>query len=170
VERIRETPEKTSAETAYYLLSTALSPERFNQVVRQHWGVENRLHWRLDVGHERGSGSNQDGKRSAQSRRAQTPGSECDAKGRIERLNAREVQTRQLGRCLPDQNLGDVLKCDCPGEVTQETATRCAEAFMIPTLMFGTSLQIDHRIRQLALGGSPEGARVRRLRYSRVNE
>jgi len=49
VERIRETPEKTSAETAYYLLSTALSPERFNEVVRQHWGVENRLHWRLDV-------------------------------------------------------------------------------------------------------------------------
>ena len=49
VERIRETPEKTSTETAYYLLSTALSPERFNEVVRQHWGVENRLHWRLDV-------------------------------------------------------------------------------------------------------------------------
>ncbi len=30
VERIRETGEKSSAETAYYLLSTALSPERFN--------------------------------------------------------------------------------------------------------------------------------------------
>jgi predicted transposase YbfD/YdcC len=49
VERIRETPVKTSAETAYYLLSTALSPERFNEVVRQYGGVENRLHWRLDV-------------------------------------------------------------------------------------------------------------------------
>jgi predicted transposase YbfD/YdcC len=49
VERIRETPDKTSTETAYYLLSTALTPERFNEVVRQHWGVENRLHWRLDV-------------------------------------------------------------------------------------------------------------------------
>src|SRR5271166_6014082 len=23
--------------------------ERFNEVVRAHWGVENRLHWRLDV-------------------------------------------------------------------------------------------------------------------------
>ena len=49
VERIRETPEKTTTETAYYLLSAALSPERLNEVVRQHWGVENRLHWRLDV-------------------------------------------------------------------------------------------------------------------------
>jgi predicted transposase YbfD/YdcC len=46
---IRETPDKTTTEIAYYLLSAALSPERFNEVVRQHWGVENRLHWRLDV-------------------------------------------------------------------------------------------------------------------------
>jgi predicted transposase YbfD/YdcC len=49
VVRIRETADKTTSETAYYLLSAALSPERFNQVVRQHWSVENSLHWRLDV-------------------------------------------------------------------------------------------------------------------------
>jgi predicted transposase YbfD/YdcC len=47
--RIRETPVKTTTETAYYLISTALSSERFNEVVRFHWGVENQLHWRLDV-------------------------------------------------------------------------------------------------------------------------
>jgi predicted transposase YbfD/YdcC len=49
VVRTRETKEKTTVETAYYLLSSDLTPERFNQVVRSHWGVENRLHWRLDV-------------------------------------------------------------------------------------------------------------------------
>ena len=49
VERIRETAGKTTFETAYYLLSAPLTPERFNEVVRAHWGVENRLHWRLDV-------------------------------------------------------------------------------------------------------------------------
>jgi predicted transposase YbfD/YdcC len=49
VVRTRETATKTSTETAYYLLSAALSPERFNNVVRSHWGVENQLHWRLDV-------------------------------------------------------------------------------------------------------------------------
>ena len=49
VERKRETPDKTTTETAYYLLSAAFSAERFNQIVRQHWEVENRLHWRLDV-------------------------------------------------------------------------------------------------------------------------
>ena len=49
VVRVRESAEKTGAETACYLLSAALSPERLNAVVRSHWGVENRLHWRLDV-------------------------------------------------------------------------------------------------------------------------
>lgn len=49
VERLRETGGKTTSETAYYLLSTVLTPERFNEVAREHWGIENRLHWRLDV-------------------------------------------------------------------------------------------------------------------------
>jgi predicted transposase YbfD/YdcC len=49
VDRTRETPTKTTTETAYYLLSSALTPERCNEVVRSHWGVENRLHRRLDV-------------------------------------------------------------------------------------------------------------------------
>ena len=49
VMRVRETVEKTTTETAYYLLSSELTPERFNEVVRQHWSIENSLHWRLDV-------------------------------------------------------------------------------------------------------------------------
>jgi len=49
VVRTRETGAKTTTETAYYLLSTALAPERFGEVVRAHWSIENRLHWMLDV-------------------------------------------------------------------------------------------------------------------------
>ena len=49
VVRRRETADKTTTETAYYLLSRVLSPERLNQVVQQHWSIENSLHWRLDV-------------------------------------------------------------------------------------------------------------------------
>ena len=49
VTRIRETLTKTSTETAYYLLSMPLSAKRFGQVVRSHWGIENSLHWVLDV-------------------------------------------------------------------------------------------------------------------------
>ena len=49
VVRTREVGSKTSIETAYYLLSTPLCAERFVQVARAHWGVENGLHWVLDV-------------------------------------------------------------------------------------------------------------------------
>src|SRR4051794_34756800 len=49
VTRTRETAVKTEVETAYYLLSAALTAERFNAVVRSHWGMKTRLHWRLDV-------------------------------------------------------------------------------------------------------------------------
>ena len=49
ITRTREINLQTSTETAYYLLSRPLSAERFGQVVRQHWGIENSLHWVLDV-------------------------------------------------------------------------------------------------------------------------
>jgi predicted transposase YbfD/YdcC len=53
VVRVRETIAKTgprsSNETGYYLLSTPLSSERLGKVARSHWGVENRLHWILNV-------------------------------------------------------------------------------------------------------------------------
>ncbi len=49
VVRVRETAANVTTETAYYLLSTVLSGERLNEVVRFHWGIENSLHWRLDV-------------------------------------------------------------------------------------------------------------------------
>lgn len=49
VVRTREIGTQTSTETAYYLLSTALSAARFGEVARAHWGVENGLHWVLDV-------------------------------------------------------------------------------------------------------------------------
>jgi predicted transposase YbfD/YdcC len=49
VVRRRELAGKTSTETAYYLLSAPLSAVRFAEVARAHWGIENGLHWVLDV-------------------------------------------------------------------------------------------------------------------------
>lgn len=40
---------KTSCERRYYLCSTTLDVQTFARAVRAHWGVENRLHWVLDV-------------------------------------------------------------------------------------------------------------------------
>lgn len=36
-------------ETRYYISSAALDPEPAGQAVRAHWGIENQLHWVLDV-------------------------------------------------------------------------------------------------------------------------
>lgn len=49
VEAIREVKGKTSTERRYYLSSLPLDVERFAGAVRSHWGVENQLHWVMDV-------------------------------------------------------------------------------------------------------------------------
>lgn len=36
-------------ETRYYISSVELTHEQLHAAVRQHWGIENRLHWSLDV-------------------------------------------------------------------------------------------------------------------------
>ena len=40
---------KDCYETRYYILSRYLSAKRFAQAARGHWGIENSLHWQLDV-------------------------------------------------------------------------------------------------------------------------
>lgn len=40
---------QTRSETRYYISSAALDAARAAQAVRGHWGIENRLHWVLDV-------------------------------------------------------------------------------------------------------------------------
>ena len=49
IHRTREIRGEITAHTAYYLLSTPLSAIRFNRAVREHWRIENSLHWVLDV-------------------------------------------------------------------------------------------------------------------------
>ena len=49
VVRQREINDIMTTETAYYLLSYDNDVKRFAQSVRGHWGVENSMHWSLDV-------------------------------------------------------------------------------------------------------------------------
>lgn len=49
VESQRQVEGKTTCETRYYLLSLPLDAQQFAQAVRGHWGIENQLHWVLDV-------------------------------------------------------------------------------------------------------------------------
>ena len=54
VERVRETISgklkgKTSKETFYYICSIDPDAELFADCIRSHWGIENKVHWILDV-------------------------------------------------------------------------------------------------------------------------
>ncbi|MBC7737273.1 MAG: ISAs1 family transposase, partial [Candidatus Saccharibacteria bacterium] len=45
----REPDGKVQTYTRYYALSWMLEPEVFIATSRSHWGIENTLHWQLDV-------------------------------------------------------------------------------------------------------------------------
>jgi predicted transposase YbfD/YdcC len=49
VESRREVAGKVSLETRYYIGSIGTSAARLAHAVRGHWGIENRLHWNLDI-------------------------------------------------------------------------------------------------------------------------
>jgi predicted transposase YbfD/YdcC len=40
---------KPTSDVRYYILSKKMSARSFGAAVRGHWGIENRLHWQLDV-------------------------------------------------------------------------------------------------------------------------
>jgi predicted transposase YbfD/YdcC len=50
VESQRQVGNKITSEMRYYLLSLPLDATGFATAVRGHWGIENQLHWILDVG------------------------------------------------------------------------------------------------------------------------
>jgi predicted transposase YbfD/YdcC len=49
VEAERRLGAERSVQTRYYLLSRPLSAQAFGAVVRSHWGIENQVHWTLDM-------------------------------------------------------------------------------------------------------------------------
>jgi len=49
VESVREIGDKRSSELRYYISSLPPDSQRIGQAIRAHWGIENQLHWCLDV-------------------------------------------------------------------------------------------------------------------------
>jgi predicted transposase YbfD/YdcC len=49
VESLREINGEVTRERRYYLCSLKLDVETFARAVRSHWGVENKVHWIMDV-------------------------------------------------------------------------------------------------------------------------
>ena len=48
-ERYHKASGKTEREIRYYISSLRPEATRINSAIRQHWGIENKLHWVLDV-------------------------------------------------------------------------------------------------------------------------
>ena len=40
---------KTSIEVVYFIGSRVMSAKRYGKAIRNHWGIENGLHWQLDI-------------------------------------------------------------------------------------------------------------------------
>lgn len=49
IESIRELKGKITRETRFYITSHEPFAEKILQIVRSHWGIENRVHWILDM-------------------------------------------------------------------------------------------------------------------------
>lgn len=49
VQSVRELPNKIEQETRFYISSLTLPAEQVGAIVRDHWSVENCLHWTLDM-------------------------------------------------------------------------------------------------------------------------
>lgn len=47
--RVRHLWNKTTREVMFYLSSLAADAVKLGQAIREHWGIENQLHWVLDV-------------------------------------------------------------------------------------------------------------------------
>lgn len=49
IESNREKDGKITSESRFYLSSLEATAKEFNQLIRNHWSIENQLHWKLDV-------------------------------------------------------------------------------------------------------------------------
>jgi predicted transposase YbfD/YdcC len=48
-ERTMKATGNTETQTRHYISSAVSTAQKFNEAVRDHWGIENKLHWVLDV-------------------------------------------------------------------------------------------------------------------------
>ena len=62
LEAVRQTANgKETVTTRYYVLSRLVSADRLAEIVRAHWGIENNLHWVLDVAMGEDAARNREG-------------------------------------------------------------------------------------------------------------
>jgi predicted transposase YbfD/YdcC len=109
IEAIREVGDKRSTERRYYLSSLRTTPAKsLLRIIRGHWGVENGLHWCLDVSFNEDNSRIRKGPAAVSLEPAQEgqdlqSGPEDQGQGLL------------LGSPVPAQHPNPVATCNCPG-------------------------------------------------------
>lgn len=109
---------KTSTQTRYYLLSQAFDPAYFNVIVLSHWGIENSLHWVLDVIMDEEDAAIE-GLRSRELGFVPPPRTQPRQTRTLQRLDAQQTQARRMDTTfLFDFSPNSLVpKCDSPGRL-----------------------------------------------------
>nr|WP_245731747.1 ISAs1 family transposase [Loktanella fryxellensis] len=99
IDATRDTGGKVTSQTRYFALSWMPTPEVLLATVRDHWAIENALHWQLDVSFREDA---------ARNRKDNGPGniavllstarSGCRPTRHIQRLSQHQTQASWLGR------------------------------------------------------------------------
>jgi predicted transposase YbfD/YdcC len=106
VESIREIGEKCTSERRFYISSLEPDSKQIGNAIRAHWGIENKLHWRLDVTFK------EDACRTRAGHAAENFNIIRKITMNLLRLNTsmkRSIPKKQLYAALHDQFLADVL-------------------------------------------------------------
>ncbi len=101
VESTRELHEKTERETRFYITSLTLPAETVGPMIRDHWAIENALHWVMDMVFRDDECRVRTQKRAREFRHAQAHGEQADPARPRKGLAAPQAHDRALGRRLP---------------------------------------------------------------------
>jgi predicted transposase YbfD/YdcC len=101
VESVREIGERIERETRFYITSLLLLASVLGPLVRDHWAVENSLHWVMDMVFRDDECRVRKDHAPAKLHHDKTHGEQPDEKRHRKRLHAPEAQSRRMGRRLP---------------------------------------------------------------------
>lgn len=124
--RTREIALKPSAETRLLSAQRAAIRRALRASPRGYWGIENGLHWALDVTMNEGSGEKPPRQRPGKPRAAASPRLQPGQARTLQGIDERQAQTRRLGGYFPRHPTGAVRQSSNAIAMDTTTSPRVA--------------------------------------------